>query len=138
MVEARSSGSCVATAPTEIAGGTARWLGSCPAGRAEGLGVLRVGAREPFGFLVGRMKAGRPVSGLIFKPSGNYMEAVAFDGRGRAILADGEHVQQEDALWATAARAARNVAERFADDGNRNSASYYRRLAYRIEHDRPE
>lgn len=129
---------CFAIAPAAICGPSVQWLGPCVAGKAEGLGILRVGSRAPFAFLIGRMKAGRASSGHVVELNGSYMEAMAFDGRGEAILADGEHIPEQDKVWAEAVKAARSVAVRFAKAGNSSSAAYYRRFADEIEHGRPE
>ncbi len=84
------------------------------------------------------MLGGRPVKGLLFRSSRDYMELTRLDTRGNVVVADGQHPQEQDELWAMAARGARTAAARFTAAGNRASAAYYGRLAYKIEHDRPE
>lgn len=131
-------GDCVAAPPAELAQRPARWLGACAAGRAQGPGVLRLGAREPYAFFLGRMADGKPVRGLVMDASGSYEAARAFDLANKAILADADHLREQDDAWALAAQGARNTAQRFSTVGNPASAAYYRRLAFKVTHDRPE
>ena len=129
---------CRASVPARFSGQPSQWLGACVAGKAQGLGVLRIGARQPFAFLVGRMKEGRPASGLVFNTDKSYAAARGFDAHGRILVADGYHLKKQDAVWADAVRAARSVGDRFAKAGNAGSAAYYRRFASEIENGRPE
>lgn len=129
---------CSAIAPADISVRPVLWLGSCVGGRAEGLGVLRMGKRPPFAFLVGRMKAGRPASGLLFDVDKSYWTARGFDAKGHVLIADGNYLKEQDQAWADAVLAARSVGDRFAKAGNAGSAAYYRRFASEIENGRPE
>lgn len=129
---------CQARVPARFAGSPSQWLGGCVAGKADGLGVLRIGRRAPFAFLVGRMKTGRPASGLVFSAKGTYAMARAFDAEGRILFADGDYPKEQDRVWAEAVLAARQVGDRFAKAGNPASAAYYRRFASEIENGRPE
>lgn len=129
---------CSGRVPARFAGIPSQWLGGCVAGKAEGLGVLRIGKQAPFAFLVGRMKAGRPASGLVFSAKGTHAMARAFDAEGRILFADGDYPKEQDRVWAEAVLAARQVGDRFAKAGNAASAAYYRRFASEIENGRPE
>ncbi|MGW8191778.1 hypothetical protein [uncultured Sphingomonas sp.] len=129
---------CTATAPADIRVRPALWLGACVAGKAEGLGILRMGQRQPFAFLVGRMKSGRPASGLLFDTDKSYWTARGFDANGKVLIADGNYPKEQDQAWADAVLAARQVGDRFAKAGNAASAAYYRRFASEIENGRPE
>ena len=84
------------------------------------------------------MKAGKPASGLVQETDEGLQAAMGFKADGEAIIADGEHLREQDRIWADAVLAARSVASRFAAAGNRGSAAYYRALANQIEHGRPE
>lgn len=129
---------CAAIAPTDITVRPAIWLGNCVSGKADGLGILRMGQRPPFAFLVGRMKAGRPASGLLFDVDKSYWTARGFDAKGHVLIADGNYLKEQDQAWADAVLAARSVGDRFAKAGNAGSAAYYRRFASEIENGRPE
>ncbi|WCP71720.1 MULTISPECIES: hypothetical protein [Sphingomonas] len=129
---------CRAAVPARYAGEPAQWLGDCVKNRAEGLGVLRIGRGAPFAFLVGRMKAGRPASGLLFNPDKSYAAARGFTADGRILPADGNYLKEQDQAWADAVLAARQVGDRFVKAGNAASAAYYRRFASEIENGRPE
>lgn len=118
--------------------GAAQWQGACLGGRADGLGVLRVGAAAPFGFFAGRMAGGRPGAGVAILPNGLFEPAAGFDPRGHPISTDSLHPEQQDAVFKLAARAARATADRFARAGNRGSADFYRTLAARIQSGEPE
>ncbi len=135
---APSSSSCTITVPAEIKGGQARWLGGCVSGRAAGVGVLRVADGSGFAFFFGRVVAGRPTTGLVMHASGDYMEIRGIDRAGRVLIADGEHIPEQDRAWADADVGARLVARGFAKSGNTASSNFYMRWAHRIETQRPE
>lgn len=134
---AESGAGCQARIPADLPR-PGRWLGPCVRGRAEGLGVLRTGKTQPYGFFAGRMAAGRPGQGMMIRPDGLFGPAAGFDAAGRALPTDSLHPEQEDRLFALAANAAEATAVRFSQTGNRASASYYRRLAARIRNSQPE
>lgn len=129
---------CATTAPAEIKIRPALWLGACVAGRAEGLGVLRMGQQQPFAFFVGRMKTGRPASGLLFDTDKSYWTVRGSGANGKVLIADGDYLKEQDQAWADAVLAARQVGDRFEKAGNAASAAYYRRFASEIENGRPE
>ena len=129
---------CAAIAPTDIALRPAIWLGDCVLGKADGLGILRMGGRPLHAFFVGQMKAGRPASGLLFDVDKSYWTARGFDAKGHVLIADGNYLKEQDQAWADAVRAARSVSDRIAKAGNAGSAAYYRRFASEIENGRPE
>lgn len=129
---------CATIVPADMKGPQPRWLGTCTAGKAAGVGVLRVGARAPFSLFFGRVAAGRPQTGLIMLASGNMMQIRGVTDTGAVMAADGEHLAEQDRAWADAVAGARLVARRFTAAGNKGSAAYYARWAHRIETQRPE
>ncbi|WP_206127224.1 hypothetical protein [Burkholderia sp. Ac-20379] len=117
---------CRAAKPADFDAGSSRWQGPCPGGLADGLGVMRIGAAEPYLFFLGEMKAGRPVRGLL-KMSGGWMTATRFDSSLKAQSdSDG---RDTDAIFQLGEHAAHATAKRFKDAGNARSAAYYERLA---------
>ncbi len=136
--QAAAAAACSVIVPADMKGPQPRWLGTCAAGKAAGVGVLRVGVRAPFSLFFGRVVAGRPQTGLIMLASGTMMEIRGVDDTGGVIATDGEHLAEQDRAWADAAAGARLVARRFAAAGNKGSAAYYARWAHRIETQRPE
>ena len=137
VVAATPDPSCPAVKPADLPG-PARWLGPCPSGRAEGMGVLRIGAAAPFAFFAGRMAAGRLGEGVVVRPDGLFEVAVGFDARGRSLPTDSLHPEQQDEVFAVAVQAAQATANRFTQLKNRGSADFYRRLALRIRNGLPE
>ncbi|WP_420136821.1 hypothetical protein [Sphingomonas sp.] len=122
--------SCQATAPIMQHFSTPRpwrWLGDCPNGRAEGLGVLRMGSEDELTMFIGRMHAGRPVAGLL--DHGLLMMAKAFTPAGVAIQPDGNHPEEKTAVFTTARRAALATSRWLAARGNHASAAWYRDMA---------
>jgi hypothetical protein len=115
----------------------AQWLGACPGGQAEGLGVIRSGRAEPYKFFAGEARAGRPVRGLLLTEDG-WFAAASFDGNGRHRDITSGDPNAYHALYGLAARAANASAQRFATAGNRASATYYQRLAKKITDGEPE
>ena len=124
-------GSCQAAAPIIDHFSTNRpwrWLGECPNGRAEGLGVLRMGTDDDgFTLFIGRMHAGRPVAGLLDK--GLLMVAKAFTPAGVAIQPDGNVPEEKQAVFTLARRAALTTSRWLAARGSRASAAWYREKA---------
>jgi hypothetical protein len=115
----------------------AQWLGACPAGRADGLGVIRSGRAEPYKFFSGEVRAGRPVRGLLITEDG-WFAAASFDADGRRRDITSGDPNAYHALYVLAARSASASAQRFAAAGNRASATYYQRLAKKIADGEPE
>jgi hypothetical protein len=108
-----------------------RWLGECPNGVADGLGVLRMGNEEQTTFFFGRMHAGRPVAGYL--DMGVTMLAYSFTPAGVAIAPDGSNnMDQSHAVFLLGSRAALATSRWFAARGNRASASWYRERAREI------
>ncbi len=104
-----------------------RWIGSCGAGRAQGVGVLRhLTNGKPDKIFYGRLKDGQPVLGVIHLDEGAYIagkfKAGKFDDSddGRAVVIS---------ALREAEKAANAVAARFEKEGNRESAKYYRARA---------
>ena len=133
-----SSHPCRAQTPAEITTTAARWLGDCPNGIADGLGVMRSGAGEPYEFFAGRMRAGRLVDGVLVLKSGLMMVAVRFDANRRVVVSDGLRPSEDEAVFRTATAGAEAVAKRMASAGNKGSAAYYTALAKRIREAPPE
>jgi hypothetical protein len=104
-----------------------RWLGECPNGRAEGLGVLRMGTDDGITLFIGRMHAGRPVRGLL--DQGLLVAAKGFTPAGVVIPTDGEFPEEKTAVFTTARRAALAASRWLAARGNRGSADWYRDYA---------
>ena len=129
---------CAAAVPAEFALRPARWLGGCALGKADGLGVMRFGAAAPFAFFAGRMRAGRPVTGMLINPDGLFRPARGFDARLGAIDTDGNRPAEQDAVFRLASRAAEATARRFAATGNPGSAGFYHAMAERIGNGQPE
>jgi hypothetical protein len=108
-----------------------RWLGECPGGRAEGLGVLLMGSEEEMTHFYGRMHAGRPVAGYLDR--GTAILAYAFTPAGVAILPDSSYnMDQRHAVFVLGSRAATATSRWFAARGNRASARWYREKAREI------
>ena len=109
-----------------------RWLGECPGGRAEGLGVLRMGdGQEGTTLFFGRMHAGRPVAGYLDK--GTIILAYAFTPAGVAIEPDSSYnMDQRHSVFVLGSRAAMATSRWFAARGNHASARWYREQAREI------
>lgn len=120
---------CRAAAPADLANRPLRWMGPCVAGKADGPGVLRLGAAEPFQFFMGTMKAGRPVRGVLKVNASQLVAAYSFDQRLEAIVPDGNRPAELDETFRTCSAGAAAAARRFAAAGNKASAAYYRRMA---------
>ncbi len=132
-----ASTACNMTMPKDFTGVPVQWLGACPAGHAEGLGVIRAGRAEPYRFFAGEARGGRPLRGLIVVDGGFYA-AAAFDARGTRQDVTSGDPNEFHALFVLATRAALATAQRFAAAGNRGSAAYYQRLAKQIRDGEPE
>lgn len=128
---------CRAASPAEFSGQAARWLGPCPGGAADGAGVMRVGAAEPYQFFLGDMKAGRPVRGLMLTRTGEE-RVERFDASLNNASSNSMEGSTTDSLFDLAAKAAHATVQRFAAAGNRTSAAYYERLAKQVLDGRPE
>jgi hypothetical protein len=131
-----ATGTCRAEAPAALTG-PAHWLGACPNGAAEGLGVIRVGTAEPYQFFLGEMHAGLPVRGMLKQTDGWGM-AAHFDAARAVVSPRSWDPRDSHAMYLLAARAARTAARRFATMGNRGSAAYYQKLAQEVTDGEPE
>ncbi len=128
---------CHAVQPTITRTAPAHWLGDCSEGRAEGIGVLRIGTHEPFEYFFGAAHAGRPVRGLI-KAANGWYAATRFDARMNMVNPRSEDPNEAHATYILAVKATQATARRFAMAGNRGSARYYERLAKQIADGEPE
>lgn len=132
---APKAAACQATAPIMEHFATPRpwrWLGECPNGRAEGLGVLRMGNDDGLTMFIGRMHAGRPVAGLLDRGA-SLSVAKAFTPAGVAVEPDGNVPQEKTRVFLTARRAALSASRWLAARGNRWSAEWYRDMADGIQ-----
>ncbi|MGH6613450.1 hypothetical protein [Sphingomonas sp.] len=129
---------CRAEVPAELTTAPAHWLGDCPNGMAEGLGVTRAGGAAPYEFFAGRMRDGQLVDGVLVLKSGLMMVAIRFDAQRRVVVSDGLRPSEDEAVFRTATAAAEAVSKRMAATGNRSSAAYYTGLAKRIRNAPPE
>ncbi|MFV0923086.1 hypothetical protein ACR720_10425 [Sphingomonas parapaucimobilis] len=128
---------CAIARPTITRAAPARWLGACSQGRAEGIGVLRIGTGEPYEFFLGEVRAGRPVRGLIKTINGWYPIA-RFDAHMTAVNPRSWEPRQAHDLYVLAVKSADATGRRFATAGNLGSARYYQRLARQIAEGEPE
>ncbi len=124
--------------PADLGATPGRWLGACPDGTADGLGVIRAGTAEPYAFFVGRMQGGRPADGLLILREGGWMVAVRFDAGLHVVSSDGLKPEDDDRVFQQAHAAALETAARFRQEGNKASADYYTLLGRRITEGRPE
>ena len=112
---------CRFTPPPGIEAGVRAWLGGCPAGAAEGPGVLRtLPADRPPVLYFGSMSAGRPGPGVVERGGDCYP------------LAGGDREANVRAFRA-AAGGARAAARRLRAQGNLASARYYDAEAERLD-----
>lgn len=133
----RAEPACQAIAPADLTSHPTRWLGDCPAGRANGLGVLRAGAAEPYQFFAGAMRAGQPVRGILVTRDA-FQVVGRFDLQGRDLSPRSWEPEAHHAVFVLGARASQATASRFKTSGNAGSAAYYRRLSLRIQKGEPE
>jgi hypothetical protein len=119
---------CRLLVPDGWAGSTVHWTGACAAGLADGLGIAVTypanGMRRTF---FGRMAAGHMTEGVIEEP----------DGFRAGRYAEGEPAPTDDrqaiiVAFRVAAEAARAAGDLFRQQGNRDSADYYRRKAEQL------
>jgi hypothetical protein len=129
---------CRFEAPADLDAAPARWLGECPQGAAEGLGVLRGGTGEPYAYFAGVMHQGRPAEGLLMLKAGGWMLAVAFDESLKVVSNGGLHPEWDDRAFERAHAGALATAGWFKRQGNQGSAAYYTRMAQSIIDGRPE
>ena len=121
---------CEFVSPLSLTVGPTYWTGACPGNKASGLGMLRRRDGDRAGpAFYGQMRAGVPVIGVI-------------DDEGYRVGAFsngdiGGDTQQEPQVgldaFRLAAEAAREVAGRYARDGNAASARHYEAVAKQLE-----
>ena len=126
---AAATRTCAATPPAELTARPMTWLGPCAGGRAEQLGVLRLGAAAPHQFSLGRMRAGKPVQGVLILNASQVKDAVRFDGGMNAVYSDPNRQGEIESVFRVASSAAAATARRFKGSGNAGSARFYRDMA---------
>lgn len=124
---------CAAAAPADLGPGTATWLGACPKGRADGLGVLRARRQTGTQFFYGRMKAGRPATGVVTTAKGDLIPAWRFDRALKPVDDASGDRSSSVATFDTAAAGARAASARLRVAGNRASARFYAQKARDLE-----
>lgn len=126
---------CQFLSPRSLPAGPTYWIGACPGGKADGLGVLRrrdgADAGEVF---YGELKDGVPVIGVIDTARGNQGGLIA--GRWK----DGDLATNEDNAWqdnadafTAASRAAQAASAVFKAQKNEASARYYAQQAKMLD-----
>jgi hypothetical protein len=130
--------SCRAVAPAPIAGGAATWIGPCANGRAEGVGTLRVARSTGTpGLFYGRMTRGRPFSGVMATPEGDWRPAWRFDAALRPRDDPSGERQSSIATFRLAEAGAAEASRRYRAAGNAASARFHadqgRRLAEALD-----
>ncbi len=129
---------CRFVVPADIAPtthpGNAEWLGSCAAGLAEGVGVLRVA--QPDGrvaLFYGQLRQGIPTKGIFGDSDGHFTNPVhSFSPRTGHSIDDNSTANpagQDVHLWSLAASAALAAAKHYDALGNKASADFYRSRA---------
>lgn len=126
---------CQFLAPRSLPSGPTYWIGACPSGKADGLGVLRrrdgAEAGEVF---YGELKDGVPVLGVTDTARGNLGGLIA--GRWK----DGDLATGEDSVWqdntdafTAASKAAQAASAVFKAQNNEASARYYAQQAKMLD-----
>lgn len=126
---------CQFRAPRSLPSGPTYWIGACPGGKADGLGVLRrrdgADAGEVF---YGELKDGVPAIGVIDTARGNQGGLIA--GRWK----DGDLTTGEDSVWqdntdafTAASKAAQAASAVFKAQNNEASARYYAQQAKMLD-----
>ena len=137
VAPAFASAACSVDTPPLTVARPGVWLGTCAGGQADGLGVIRLGAREPYSFFAGRVHGGKLVRGVGME-DGMFFKAYGFKPDGDLIEPDSLQPGQSDVVIATAVAGAKATARWFATRGNAASSSYYRKLAVHIVNMQPE
>ncbi|ONG53582.1 hypothetical protein BKE38_11645 [Pseudoroseomonas deserti] len=120
---------CRFVAPRSLAGGPVFWTGACPAGQAEGPGMLRRrdGARPGDAFY-GEMRGGVPRIGVV-DTGGGYRVGAFRDGE----IGEGDlDWQQRLDAFDAAVRAAKAVSAAYRAQGNLASARHYEGVARQL------
>ena len=118
---------CRFAAPADLGAGLPEWIGPCAAGKANGVGVVRVGiAAGGARMFYGVMKAGVPVEGMLGDSAAiGFRVAAGFDAGLRVDETLPAELQQSPKYWKEAAQAARVAARHYAGVGNGASAKFY-------------
>ena len=118
---------CRFAVPADLPVGWAEWIGACAGGKADGLGVVRVGtAGGGAQMFYGVVKAGMPVEGMMGDSGSSGWRVVpGFDGRMHVDETLPAEMQQSPKYWKEAAAAARVAARHYAGVGNGASAKFY-------------
>lgn len=124
-VPATAAPACRAAVPAAIGAGPATWIGPCPRGRAEGDGVLRAPRDGTTRLFFGRMRAGRPQSGVMTSARGDYLPAWRFTPDLAALDDPSGDRAASVRTFDTAADGARAASARLRRTGNRASAAFY-------------
>lgn len=120
-----SKTSCEFSVPDDWSRKTTQWDGHCPAGRAEGLGVLKeYRDKKVKRFFFGRLKGGEMEFGVIDQEEGFMAGSFA---KGQLIPSDDR--QTIINAFNEAEKAASEAASRFNKTGNKASAEFYERKA---------
>lgn len=114
---------CRLLVPVDLGGGPTTWIGDCRGGRADGLGVIRVGGAGAPRLFAGLVRAGRPVAG--------YLDTGSADSAGPSLHFQGgdglptrNHAEAQQACT-IASRGALAAAARYRAMHNPASARFY-------------
>lgn len=119
---------CHAVGPADWQPLSVRWVGECPDGHAEGLGVLRGLAQgKVVRLYFGRMQAGQPQIGVVEQADG-YV-AGRFE---HGVLLPSDAREDYVLAFTTASAAAEAASQRFSQAGNAASAHFYHAKARRL------
>jgi len=123
--EAQSQVACAISPPEGWEQSVVRWDGSCPAGVADGLGVLKeYSGKDVKRIFYGLVKNGEVRFGVI-EEEGGY-RAGNFE-HGRVVESDDlQSPQITISAFDKAADAAKEAAKRFEKAGNKSSAQFYK------------
>jgi len=126
--EAQSQVACSISPPEGWVQSAVRWDGPCPAGVADGLGVLKeFSGKDVKRIFYGLVKNGEVRFGVIDK-GGSYL-AGSFE-HGRVVESDDLQIAQTlISAFNKAGDAAEEAARRFEKAGNKSSAQFYKAKA---------
>ncbi len=126
---------CRFAVPADLGVGAAEWIGPCAAGKADGIGVVRVGIKAGgVRMFYGVMKAGVPVEGMLGDSSATgFRVAAGFDAKLLVNETLPAELQQSPKYWKEAASAARVAAKHYAGLGNGASAKFYEGRARELD-----
>lgn len=111
--------------PESLGTGKIEWVGSCSAGKANGMGMLKPrGADAPEATFYGRIKDGQPEAGVIEVPGGFKAGPFINGDTGTTDTMD-----ERDEMFEIAAQAAEFVSETYSKKNNQASSGYYKKKA---------